>query len=71
MSFLNRKNILSEGFFDILKKLFNNSKLSSQDKKLMKDPEFKKIWKKYQKKHKDTMNSLDATLKKQGIKSRF
>ena len=36
MSFLNRKNILSEGFFDILKKLFNNSKLSSQDKKLEK-----------------------------------
>ena len=35
MSFMDRKNILSEGFFDRLMKLFK------QDRKVMKDPRVK------------------------------
>ena len=45
MSYMNRKNILSEGFFDNLKKLFKRQpKMTKQDKELMKDPEYKKAY---------------------------
>ena len=37
MSFMDRKNILSEGFFDSLKKFITRPKLSKEEKKLMKD----------------------------------
>ena len=36
MSYMDRKNIISEGFFDRLMKLFK------QDRKVMKDPSVKK-----------------------------
>jgi hypothetical protein len=44
MSFMDRKNILSEGFFDFLKKLPSQLKgMSKVEKKLYKsNPEFKK-----------------------------
>ena len=44
MSYMNRKNILSEGFFDFLKKIPKSLKfMTSKEKKLYKsDPEFKK-----------------------------
>ena len=46
MSFMDRKNILDEGFFDMFKKLPKNIKkhnLTSAEKKLYKkDPEFRK-----------------------------
>ena len=71
MSLLDRKNILSEGFFGMLRKFLNKPKLSPQDKKLMKDPEFNKAWKAYQKVSKETDKALADALKKQGIKSRF
>ena len=44
MSFMDRKNIISEGFFDSLKKFFTRSKLSKEEKKMMKNPEFKKLY---------------------------
>ena len=45
MSYMNRKNILSEGFFDLFKRIKSpkDMKLTSIEKKLYKkDPEFKK-----------------------------
>ena len=71
MSFMDRKNILAEGFFDTIKKLFTRPKLSKQEKKMMKDPEFKKAWDKYIKVSKETDKALASALEKQGIKSRF
>ncbi len=71
MSFMDRKNILTEGFFDMLKKLLNRPKLSSKDKLLMKDPEFKKAYDDWKKSSEKTKKALASTLKKQGIKSRF
>ena len=71
MSYMDRKNVLSEGFFYMLKKLLGKPKLTPQDKKLMKNPEFKKAYDDYIKSAKATSKALDATLKKQGIKSRF
>ena len=71
MSYMDRKNILSEGFFDLLKKILNRPKLSSKDKKLMKNPAFKKLYNKYIKMSKDTDDSLKKQLDKLGVKSRF
>ncbi len=45
MSYMDRKNILSEGFFDLFKRIKSpkDMKLTSIEKKLYKkDPEFKK-----------------------------
>ena len=42
MSFMDRKNILSEGFFDSLKKLIALKKKIDKDKKIMKNPKVKK-----------------------------
>ncbi len=44
MSYMDRKNILSEGFFDFLKKIPKSLKfMNSTEKKLYKkDPEFRK-----------------------------
>ena len=71
MSYMDGKNILSEGFFDLLKKILNRPKLSSKDKKLMKNPAFKKLYNKYMKMSKDTDDSLKKQLDKLGVKSRF
>ncbi len=71
MSYMDGKNLIKESFFDMLKKFFNKPKLSAKDKKLMKNPEFKKIYNDYMEMSKKTDKALDAALKKQGIKSRF
>ena len=71
MPYMDGKNILSEGFFDLLKKILNRPKLSSKDKKLMKNPAFKKLYNKYMKMSKDTDDSLKKQLDKLGVKSRF
>ena len=42
MSFMDRKNIISEGFFDSLKKLIALKKKVDKEKKLMKNPKIKK-----------------------------
>ena len=45
MSYMDKDNIIAEGFFDFLKKLTKQrSKLSNSEKKMMKDPKFKKIY---------------------------
>ena len=62
MSYMDRKNILSEGFFDKLMKAFK------LDRKVMKDPEVKKQFKKLDKGIKDLEKSVNAKLKKRGIK---
>ena len=42
MSYMDRKNILSEGFFDFLKKLKAYRKLSPAEKRAMRNPKVKK-----------------------------
>ena len=42
MSYMDRKNILSEGFFDFLKKLKAYRKLSPAEKQAMKNPKVRK-----------------------------
>ena len=42
MSFMDRKNVLSEGFFDSLKKLIALKKKIDKNKKIMKNPKVKK-----------------------------
>ena len=48
MSYLDRKNILSEGFFDAFKKYFKDRKnMTKQEKKLFRDPGVRSAWKKF------------------------
>ena len=61
MSFMDRKNILSEGFFDRLMKLFK------QDKRVMKDPTVKKAFKEFDKAEKDLRKSVNILRKKYGL----
>ena len=42
MSYMDRKNILSEGFFDFLKKIKAYRKLSPAEKRAMKNPKVRK-----------------------------
>ena len=63
MSFMDRKNILSEGFVDTLLNLLKNPLV----KKAMKDPEAKKAFDKAMKSQKKTADFLDNLLRKQGI----
>ena len=50
MSYMNRDNILSEGFFDLLKKFKQNKKnYTKAEKSLMRDPKFKKKFKQAEK----------------------
>ena len=65
MSFMDRKNIITEGFFDSLKKFFTRPKLSKEEKKMMKDPEFKKLFKDAMEDAKEAGDSWDRLLKKQ------
>ena len=67
MSYLDRKNILSEGFFDSLKKFFNRPKLSKQEKKMMKDPKVKDAVKRFNDAHDDLQNNLKELRKKYGF----
>ena len=67
MSYLDRKNILSEGFFDSLKKFFNRPKLSKQEKKMMKDPKVKDAVKRFNDAHDKLQNRLKELDKKYGL----
>ena len=67
MSYLDRKNILSEGFFDSLKKFFNRPKLSKQEKKMMKDPKVKDAVKRFNDAHDKLQNRLKELDKKYGV----
>ena len=62
MSYLDRKNILSEGFFDAFKKYFKDRKnMTKQEKKLFRDPGVRKAWKEF----KSQEDKLYATLNRQ------
>ena len=67
MSFMDRKNILAEGFFDSLKKFFTRPKLSKQEKKMMKDPKVKDAVKRFNEAHDDLQNNLKELRKKYGL----
>ena len=67
MSYLDRKNILAEGFFDSLKKFFNRPKLSKQEKKMMKDPKVKDAVKRFNDAHDKLQNRLKELDKKYGL----
>ena len=67
MSFMDRKNILAEGFFDTIKKLFTRPKLSKQEKKMMKDPKVKDAVKRFNEAHDDLQNNLKELRKKYGL----
>ena len=67
MSFMDRKNILAEGFFDTIKKLFTRPKLSKQEKKMMKDPKVKDAVKRFNDAHDDLQNNLKELRKKYGL----
>ena len=49
MSYMDRKNILSEGFFNSLKKFFKKKNYTKKEKQLMKDPKFKKQYQELEK----------------------
>ncbi len=66
MSYMDRKNILSEGFLDTLLNLLKNPLV----KKAMKNPKTKKAFNKAMKSQKNTADFLDNLLKKQGIEPR-
>ena len=61
MSFMDRKNILSEGFFDRLMKLFK------QDRKVMKDPSVKKAFKELEKSEKKARDAVNIMRKRYGL----
>jgi len=64
MSFRNKKNVLSEGFFDSLKNLFKGPKFSKEERKLMKHAGFRKSYTKF-KKHIDDFDSNLAKARKE------
>ena len=60
MSFMDSKNILEEGFFDFLKKFKRNkTNYTKIEKSLMKNPKFKKKYKKLEK----TVDELEQLIK--------
>ena len=61
MSFMDRKNIISEGFFDRLMKLFK------QDRKVMKDPTVKKAFKELEKSEKKARDAVNIMRKRYGL----
>ncbi len=65
MSYMDRKNILSEGLIDKLL-----MKILKLDKKALKNPKVKKAFDNAMKQNKNISKSLDDLLKKQGIKPR-
>jgi len=69
MSYLDRKNILSEGFFGALKKYFKDRKnMSKAEKKLFKDPGVIKAYSKFKKSEKDFYSDIERLKKKYNVK---
>ena len=64
MSFMDRKNILEEGFFD---KLIKGWKKAKSDSKIKKDKELQKLYDDAMDATMDAKKSLDAALRKRGI----
>ena len=64
MSFMDRKNILSEGFFDSLKKFFKPYKFTKEERELMRHPGFKKSYTKF-KKHIDDFDAARVKYRKE------
>ena len=68
MSFMDRKNILSEGFFDAFKKYFKDRKnMTKQEKKLFRDPSVSQAWKKIKSSEDELYISLNKKRKKLGL----
>lgn len=69
MSYMDRKNILSEGFFASLSKLFKGSKnkFNKREKIAMRDPKVKKAYKEFEKAQKDLYSNLERLKKKYNI----
>ena len=68
MSFMDRKNILSEGFFDAFKKYFKDRKnMTKQEKKLFRDPSVSQAWKKFKSSEDELYISLNKKRKKLGL----
>ena len=63
MSYMDRKNILSEGFFYSLKNLLKLKKTMSKEKKIMRDPSFKKQMKKLDTAIKDSQDAIEKLRK--------
>ena len=68
MSYLNRKNILSEGFFDAFKKYFKDRKnMTKQEKKLFRDPGVRKAWKEFKSQEDKFYDTIEKERKKLGL----
>ena len=59
MSYMDRKNILSEGFFDLLKKFKQKKNYTKTEKSLMRDPIFRKKFKKAEKAVDDFLSAVE------------
>lgn len=60
MSYMDRDNILSEGFFDLLKKFKQKKKnYTKTEKSLMRDPIFRKKFKKAEKAVDDFLSAVE------------
>ena len=68
MSFMDRKNILSEGFFGALKKYFKDRKnMSKAEKILLRDPKFRKAYKKWNDQNDKFYSDLEKARKELGL----
>lgn len=68
MSYMDGKSILSEGFFNSLKKYFKDRKnMSSAEKKLLKDPKFRKAYKKWNDQNDKFYSDLAKARKELGL----
>ena len=65
MSYMDRKNILEEGFFDLLKKLKKRPKLSKVEKEAMKSAGYRKAVKDFDKAISDIDIELEKLRKKE------
>lgn len=59
MSYMDRDSILSEGFFDFLKKFKQKKNYTKTEKSLMRDPKFKKQFKKAEKAVDDFLSAVE------------
>tara|TARA_X000001036_G_scaffold383198_1_gene376379 strand:+ start:116 stop:298 length:183 start_codon:yes stop_codon:yes gene_type:complete len=56
---MDRKNILSEGFFDLLKKFKQKKNYTKTEKSLMRDPKFREKFKKAEKAVDDFLSAVE------------
>ena len=66
-SYMNKNNILSEGFFDNVKELFNLYKKIKKNKKISKDPEVKAALKDWDKAADKALNSVNKARARYGL----